>query len=150
MSRLRLAGLVLVLAVVLLFAGSMVWQWVGGRGAGATRRVVGPTERVRVQVLNAARIPGLARTATERLRDAGYDVLEFGNAARASPDSSMVIDRVGKPETARQVAGVLAIPRVVSRPDTTLYLEVTVVLGKDWAGIPKAAPRIAPADTLRR
>jgi hypothetical protein len=136
MRRLRLAGLVLVLAAVLVGIGSMVWQWRGGGEAAGPAAAVGRADRVRVEVLNAAGVPGLARAATDRLRDAGFDVVYYGNGRGFAPDSSLVLDRVGKRELAADVAETLDIPRVGSRPDSTLYLEVTVVLGKDWSGIP--------------
>ena len=136
MRQLRLAGLVLVLSAVLVGIVSMVWQWWGGGEATRSAAEVGRADRVRVEVLNAAGVPGLARAATERLRDAGFDVVYYGNGRGFGPDSSLVLDRVGKRELAADVAETLDIQRVASRPDSTLYLEVTVVLGKDWSGIP--------------
>ena len=90
-----------------------------------------PDSRVRIQVLNGSRKPGLARFATDRLRDAGYDVVSLGNASK-SADASVVLDRVGKREIAERIARVLEIGRVETRVDTALYLEATVILGKDW------------------
>jgi hypothetical protein len=89
---------------------------------------------VRVAVLNASGIPRLADRGRARLRDDGrFDVKEIGNAPGFSPDSSVVLDRVGQVAHARAVADALGISRVESRPDANLYLDVTVVLGKDWA-----------------
>jgi len=85
----------------------------------------------RVEVLNGAGRSGLARDVTGRLRDSGYDVVYFGNA-RAQTDTSYVLDRAGRIETARAVGQAIGITRVHTAVDTTLYLEVTVVLGKDW------------------
>ncbi len=98
-----------------------------------------PGERVRVEVLNAAGIPGLARVATRTLRERGFDVVYFGNARGFSPETTLVIDRVGREETAREVADALDVDRVRSRPDSTLLLEVTVVVGRDWKGAPETA-----------
>ncbi|HEY0025406.1 MAG TPA: LytR C-terminal domain-containing protein [Longimicrobium sp.] len=89
---------------------------------------------VRVAVLNASGIPRLADRGRARLRDDGrFDVKEIGNAPGFSPDSSVVLDRVRQVGQARAVADALGISRVESRPDANLYLDVTVVLGKDWA-----------------
>ncbi len=85
----------------------------------------------RVEVLNGAGRSGLARAVTDRLREHGYDVVFFGNARSAS-DTSYVLDRAGHLGTAQGVARALGVTRVRSAVDTTLYLEVTVVLGKDW------------------
>ncbi|HEU0078331.1 MAG TPA: LytR C-terminal domain-containing protein [Longimicrobiaceae bacterium] len=98
-----------------------------------------PGERVRVEVLNAAGIPGLARVVTRTLRERGFDVVYFGNARGFSPESTLVIDRVGREENAREVAAALEVERVRSRPDSTLLLEVTVVVGRDWKGAREAA-----------
>lgn len=93
--------------------------------------IVVPDSRTRVQVLNGSRKSGLARLATDQLRAAGFDVVSIGNA-RAHRDESVVFDRTGNPELAERVAAALGIKHVETQIDTTLYLEVTVVLGADW------------------
>jgi hypothetical protein len=75
----------------------------------------------------------MARTATDALRDRGFDVVFYGNARDFSSDSSVVLDRVGRPDLAAEVADALGIPNVLSQPDSNLYLDVTVVLGEDWS-----------------
>jgi hypothetical protein len=87
-----------------------------------------------VEVLNAGGLEGAARRATERLRDAGFDVVLTGNANSFGQDSSIVYDRLGNPDWAEAVAKALGIPNVESRPDTNLYVDVSVVLGRDWVG----------------
>jgi hypothetical protein len=98
--------------------------------AGALDRSRSP--RVRIEVLNGAGQAGLAREATDRLRERGFDVVYFGNAREFGQDSSIVLDRVGREEAAQVVANALGITTVRSDPDSTLLLEVTVILGKDW------------------
>ena len=88
--------------------------------------------RVRVEVLNGGGQAGVARGATELLRDAGFDVVFFGNAGSFDQDSSLVLDRVGRPEWARAVAEALGIHNLRSEPNPNLYLDVSVVLGRDW------------------
>ena len=145
MKRLRLVALALLLAAVAAGLVSMVAQWwLSGEPAAPTAEV-GTAERVRVEVLNASGVPGLARTATDRLRDSGFDVVYFGNGRGFGPDSSMVLDRVGKQPLAADVARALDIAVVASRPDSSLYLEVTVVLGRDWAGAAGTSPPPARA-----
>jgi hypothetical protein len=90
-------------------------------------------EGIRVEVLNASGQTGLARQGTAYLRDQGFDVVYYGNApAGFGPDSSVVLDRAGHPQRARLVADALGIRNVVARPDTNLYVDATVVLGRDW------------------
>jgi hypothetical protein len=95
--------------------------------------------RVRVQVLNATATRGLARRATEVLRDHGFDVVEVATAsAREREDSTFVLDRSGHPDWANRVANALGGARVLSRPDSSRYLDVTVLVGATWR--PPAEP----------
>jgi hypothetical protein len=139
MSRSRVRWVAGLSLAALLGAGAYLVMSRGGAGevsssAPAEHRLP-PGERVRVEVLNAAGVPGIARDATRRLRDGGFDVVYFGNAPTFAIDSSLVVERAGGAEGARRVARALEIDRVESRPDTSLYLEVTVILGRDWRGI---------------
>lgn len=87
--------------------------------------------RVRVEVLNATTTRGLARRATAQLRDRGLDVVEVGTSPEQR-DSTLVLDRSGHPEWARRVADALGGARVEARPDSSRYVDVTVLLGRAW------------------
>ena len=93
--------------------------------------------RVRVQVLNTTGSHGLARRATRLLRDRGFDVVDMGNAAPAL-DTTLVLDRTGHPAWATAVTRVLTPSRAEARPDSSRYLDVTVLLGRTWR--PPAQP----------
>lgn len=149
MIRPRTVGMVVTAAALLALLASLV-AGLGADGQPDAAPADLPTrrERVRVEVLNAAGISGLARAATERLRDQGYDVVYYGNAPRSGPDSSVVLDRTGRSEAAREVALAAGIGRVRSEPDSSLYVDVSVVLGRDWSGIP-APPDSGAADSAR-
>jgi hypothetical protein len=99
--------------------------------ADTAQTLVVPDSRVRVQVLNGSSTAGLARHATDLLRDAGFDVVSLGNA-RSQVKESVVLDRTGNREIAARVAAALGITRVETRIDRALLLEVTVVLGPDF------------------
>jgi LytR cell envelope-related transcriptional attenuator len=86
--------------------------------------------RIRVRVLNATRTHGLARRATRYLRDRGFDVVESGTS-RETRDSTIVIDHSHHAEWAELVAKAMG-GRVVSRPDSSRYLDVTVLVGASW------------------
>jgi hypothetical protein len=86
----------------------------------------------RVEVLNASGRGGMARAATQQLRDGGFDVVFFGNASGFDGDSSVVIDRIGDDVVARAAARRLGITRVHTQRDTTLFLDATVIVGRDW------------------
>jgi hypothetical protein len=90
-------------------------------------------ERVRIEVLNAGGVSGMARTATGVLREAGFDVTGYGNASAFDPNRpSVVIDRVEQMDLALAVAAALGIDNVHSDPDPNLYVDVSVVLGREW------------------
>lgn len=98
----------------------------------------GPTTpRIRVEVLNATRTRGLGRRAMLYLRDQGFDVVEVGTSSVAR-DTTLVLDRSRHPEWARNVATSLGTARVESRPDSSRYLDVTVLVGSSWR--PPAQP----------
>lgn len=147
------------LAVALLAAlgagGLLAWRWwQSGRGVaprpgsqsaavGAARVAVPETERaptgvrIRVQVLNGTNVRGLARRATLMLRDRGFDVVETGNAD-STYEQTLVLDRSGHPEWAARVGRAMGGARVEARPDSSRYLDVTVLIGRSWT--PPAEP----------
>jgi hypothetical protein len=136
--------LLLALAIVLAFAASAIF------GLRRSTRVEPPAAmsndssvaarvsaaRGRVEVLNGAGKPGLAKLATEKLRDAGFDVVQFGNARR-STDTSAVMDRVGNLEAATAIGRALGIANVKTVIDTTRFVDATVLIGKDWTRTPR-------------
>ena len=93
--------------------------------------------RIRVEVLNATRVRGLARRATMHLRDRGFDVVNVGTS-REARDSTVVLDRSGHPEWAALVSKALGGARVEAAPDSSRYLDVTVLVGSSWR--PPAEP----------
>ena len=136
-GRLQTAGIFLTFLAVAALVGSLAAGLVVSRRADAplTAEAPGPSapaERVRVEVLNASGVPGLAARGRTHLRDRGFDIVQIGNASGFAPDSSVVLDRVGRMDLARAVADAAGIPRVFARPDANLYVDVTVVLGRDW------------------
>jgi cell division septation protein DedD len=124
------SALVALVSAVFLIAAAM-------RGRSEVMRAAPPDAsapegaRVRVQVINATTTRGLARRATMHLRDRGFDVLEMGTATEQL-DSTLVLDRSGHPEWAKRVAEALGGARVEARPDSSRYLDVTVLLGRSW------------------
>jgi hypothetical protein len=92
----------------------------------------GAQPRGRIEVHNASQRVGLAREAMSRLRDAGFDVVTWGNAPEDTPDSTMVIDRVGNGGLARAVASALGIDRIRTVIDSARFVDASVVVGVDW------------------
>ena len=140
-------------AVLSLAAGALLAEaahrWTSREGAGGPVAQVAADEpapvpaaraRIRVEVLNAAGVPGLADRATDHLRARGFDVVGYGNGAPAR--ETAVLDRVSSPALAREVAGVLGGAPVATSPAPDGLVDVTVVLGADHA-------RWLPADAGR-
>ena len=92
--------------------------------------------RVKVEILNATKVRGLARRATLYLRDRGFDVVLIGTT-RLQQDSTLVLDRSHHPDWAALLAKTMHA-HVAERPDTSLYLDATVLIGNDWT--PPAEP----------
>ncbi len=129
------AALFATLGLVGAFVVSALAGYWDGDSAGTGLRVFGEADRpqdIRVEVLNGAGRSGLARDATHRLRGNGFDVVFFGNADHFGYRRSVAIDRLGEIDRARGVAAALGIDSVITAVDSTLMLEVTVVLGSDW------------------
>jgi hypothetical protein len=83
------------------------------------------------EVLNATPRAGLARQVTRLLREDGVDVIFFGSTD-GSRDSTTVIVRRGDPARGREVARLLGVGRVETRPDSTRRVDVSVILGRDY------------------
>lgn len=133
-QRLRALTISVVLVGVGVLLGSSLVQWwplVPVKVEEPSQLEV--TGRVRVEVLNAGGTDGVARDATAALRDMGLDVVYWGNAENFSEGPSVVLDRMGRSEAARAVAGVLGISNIVVAPDSNLFVDVTVRLGSDWS-----------------
>ncbi|MFN2635966.1 MAG: LytR C-terminal domain-containing protein [Gemmatimonadaceae bacterium] len=86
--------------------------------------------RIKVEVLNATKTKGLARRATSFLRERGFDVVGSGTSSEQR-DTTVVLDRSAHPEWAKLVGRAMKAA-VLTRPDSSRYLDVTVILGADW------------------
>lgn len=124
--------------LALIVVGALAWFGVRALNKRSSGAVVSipdnakPPEgvRIKVEVLNGTRTKGLARRATESLREHGFDVVGSGT----NPDqmaTTLVLDRSGHPDWAARVGRAMNAP-VLERPDSSRYLDVTVILGADW------------------
>ena len=132
--RRRYGRIILVLLILAVVAATV---WFGVRAFSNPAEPSVPEDarapegvRIKVEVLNATKTRGLARKATDLLRDRGFDVVGSGNDSEQRT-KSVVYDRSGHPEWARLVGRAMNAP-VVSRPDSSRYLDVTVLIGADW------------------
>lgn len=108
----------------------MMTQW-GGRAAPEAAAKAPFARKVTVRVRNGTRRSGLALSATRRLREAGFDVLDWGDY-NARQVKTRVLDRSGAIENARKVAQTLGAESVMSDVDPALRTDVEVILGDDY------------------
>lgn len=135
----RVKGRWILLAVAVLgVAGVYVWRRTSTPEARQARalnavvkRVVPDSVRIKIEVLNATNIRGLARRGTFHLRDLGFDVVSSGNSTE-KVDSTVVIIRSGRADWAELAAKALGGARIETRPDTSRYLDLTILLGTSW------------------
>jgi hypothetical protein len=140
LKRLRIVA-VIVIALVAIGAGAM---WRARRRSGSTTAPAVPEDvrapegvRVRVQVLNTTKTRGLARRATQLLRDRGFDVVELGTTG-PTIDTTLVLDLSGHPAWADAAAKVMTPAHTRVRTDSSRYLDVSVLIGSSWR--PPAEP----------
>ena len=131
----RRYGRIIVALLLVVGIGWLLWRvFAAGRSdldnyAPADARAPEGT-RIKVEVLNGTRTKGLARRATQYLRDRGFDVV--GSGTNIEPRATTVVyNRSSHPEWARLVARALNAT-AVNQPDSSRYLDVTVILGADW------------------
>jgi hypothetical protein len=130
-----LVGAAVLIAVGI--AAAIYARWSPGGPADAAAappvaRVVPVGTRVRVEVLNATDARGLARRAMFVLRDAGFDVVFYGTSSERL-DSTTVLDRTGHPDWASLAVRAMGGGRVTAKPDSSRYLDLTVLIGRNWS-----------------
>ena len=137
-------GTLLVLALIalgLVLAAFATWFRTRAQAgpAGAARDIPGEHDRVVVEVFNTTRAVGLARAATQRLRDGGLDVVGFGSDTGAALDSTQVLVRRGPVAAGARVAKALGVGTARAVPDPGRLVDVTVRLGRDF--LARSGPR---------
>jgi hypothetical protein len=130
---------VMVSAIVALGTVATGLLWVRAHaaepGAGSIRNIDSDTmlivprgTRVKVEVVNASGERGLARRTMHYLRERGLDVVSVGNS-KERLDSSVVYVRSGHSDWAVTAAKAIGGARIEVRPDSSRYLDLTIVLG---------------------
>ncbi|MEP6763385.1 MAG: LytR C-terminal domain-containing protein [Gemmatimonadaceae bacterium] len=94
--------------------------------------------RVRVRVVNTTQIDGLAKIATALLRDRGFDVVDYDADKKKLRETTLVQTNTGHDDWSERVLRALGVGATESRPDSSRYVDVTVLIGSDWK--PPAQP----------
>lgn len=93
--------------------------------------------RVRVQVLNGSGRNGLARRATQQLRDHGYDVVGYGSAGDTTAVTEVQVTAASR-AWGERIVKALTRGRVREREERLGYVDVVVLLGHDWQPSPQS------------
>jgi len=93
-----------------------------------------PNLTIQLDVQNGTRENGIASRITEFLRKNGLDVVEIGNYKSNEIEKTLIIDRSGDKNKALKVARILGLDgrNVIQQLNSSLYLDVTVVIGNDF------------------
>ncbi|OGS27326.1 MAG: hypothetical protein A2297_05545 [Elusimicrobia bacterium RIFOXYB2_FULL_48_7] len=87
--------------------------------------------KITVEVLNASQSPGIALEVTRKLRDNGFDVINYQNCPTKSKKTT-VIDRIGNLRAAQQVAGLMLTEEIFTRYDSKRLVDISVYIGEDY------------------
>jgi len=133
----KLGGNALILAfaaVVVIFVWSFVSRTMIEPPVQPQITVDGKSHTIQLDVLNGSGVAKLSQRFTDYLRARGFDVVETGNYKNSQVELTRVVDRAGQIKAAQQVAVALGVPkdRVVQEIDRNAYVDVSVVIGKDF------------------
>jgi hypothetical protein len=136
--------IILIMAVVVAVVAAAAW-WVSARNSDApvsTAEAVAQLDpdarapegvRVRVRVLNTTNTRGLARRVTNFVRDLGFDVVEYANAdSKDRRVVTTVLVHTGNMDWARRLARGLETDSIEVVPDSSRYVDLTVLIGSGW------------------
>jgi calcineurin-like phosphoesterase len=93
-----------------------------------------PNLAIQVDVQNGTNESGVAAKFADYLRRNGLDVVEMGNFKGNIEEKTVIIDRSGDLSKAKKVARILGLSdkNVIQQINNSLYLDVTIVIGKDF------------------
>jgi hypothetical protein len=96
-----------------------------------------PARVIQIDVLNGCGAKGIGIKFTNYLRANGFDVVEMKNYKTFHVPQTMVVDRIGNLQSARQVAKALGVSEknVIQQINPDYYVEVSVIIGKDFADL---------------
>jgi capsular polysaccharide biosynthesis protein len=123
---------VLLLGLLIALFTRIIYPRIFNQRADQTTELIGSI--IQLEVLNGCGEAGIANNFTNHLRNNGFDVVEVGNFERFDVEETFVISRSSSPNNARRVANALGIPEknIIREESSDFYLDVTVVLGKDY------------------
>ena len=101
---------------------------------------------IQLEVMNGAGVDGLAAEMSEYLRDVGFDVVAVDNYVQSDVARTVVMDRIGNPDAAQQIALALGLEedRIQQELKPTWFLDASVIIGQDYASLKPFVDRLPP------
>jgi hypothetical protein len=93
--------------------------------------------RVRVRVINTTGTRGLARRASNLVRDLGYDVVDYDSESTKLATTTILV-HTGHDDWARRLARGVSAESIAVDADSSRYVDLTLLIGSDWK--PAAQP----------
>lgn len=123
---------VLLLGLLLALFTRIVYPRIVNQRAELPSELIGSI--IQLEVLNGCGEAGIANNFTNLLRSNGFDVVEVGNFERFDVENTFVISRNASSDNAKRVANALGVSSqyIITEESNDFYLDVTVVLGKDY------------------
>src|SRR4030043_1981548 len=91
---------------------------------------------IRVEVLNGCGVDRMAIKVTNQLRKQGFNVVRIGDALKQDFEETVIIERRDEEmKNARYFARYFRCDNLSKDIDPALYLEITVIIGKDYKRI---------------
>ena len=87
---------------------------------------------IRVEILNGCGERNAATAMRSTLLDRGYNVVRFGNARQFNFERTLIVNRGGRPDLSEMVARDLGCRSRITQIDTTQYIDVILILGRDY------------------
>jgi hypothetical protein len=124
-----------ILTLVILFLGYRLLDRFGAFNINDESGKLNQTEKIiQIEVLNGCGVDAIADKFTEMLRKENFDVVHTGNYRSFNIDESIIIDRAGNIKNARLLAGVIGMNdnRIINQVNKDYFLDVTLIIGKDY------------------
>ncbi|MDP2302432.1 MAG: LytR C-terminal domain-containing protein [Ignavibacteria bacterium] len=92
---------------------------------------------IHLEVMNGCGVTGVADQFTEFLRSKSFDVIQTGNYFSYDIEKTLIVDRIGNYKHAKLVAEALGLADdvIISQVNRNYYLDVSVIVGKDFNNI---------------
>lgn len=93
-----------------------------------------PNLSIQIDLINATGENRIAAKYRDYLKQKGYDVVDMGNY-KVEVAKTMVVDKFGDYNKAKRVAEALGVSsrNIVTQLDKSKYIDVSVIIGKDYA-----------------